>query len=93
MSTTKISVTIDDADLHWLRRRAKRLHGGNLSAVVGEAAGLVRKQEALRAFLEGENVPRLTSAELERMQAEWRGAGAARPRMPNPRMPKRKGRR
>ena len=72
MSATKISVTIDDADLSWLQRRAKRVHGGNLSAAVAEAARLLRKQEALRAFLEKERVPRLGAEELAAIQDEWR---------------------
>jgi hypothetical protein len=71
VSTTKVSITIDDADLGWLRRRSKRRHGGNLSAAVTEATRALRKQEALRAFLDRERVPRLEPAELAEIQAEW----------------------
>jgi hypothetical protein len=71
MSSRKVSVTIDDADLSWLRRRAKRVHGGNLSAAVTEAARTLRRQESLRAFLDGEGVPKLGPAELAEIQAEW----------------------
>ncbi len=72
MATTKISVTIDDADLAWLKRRAKRAHAGNLSAAMTEAARLLRRHEALRAFLKAERVPRLSEAEVEEIQSEWR---------------------
>jgi hypothetical protein len=42
--TTKISVSIDGASLGWLRKRAKRLHAGNVPAAVVEAATVLRKQ-------------------------------------------------
>jgi hypothetical protein len=71
VSTSKISVTIDDTDLSWLRRRAKRVHGGNVSAAVTEAARMLRKQEALAAFLDAEGVPRLSPDELAEVRAEW----------------------
>lgn len=77
MSSHKVSVTIDDADLSWLRRRAKRVHGGNLSAAIVEAARTLRRQESLRAFLDEEGVPRLAATELAEIQAEWQ---PARPR-------------
>jgi hypothetical protein len=72
MPTTKISVTIDDAELSWLRRRAKVVHSGNLSAAFAEAARVLRKQEALRAFLEADGVPRLGADELAEIRDEWR---------------------
>ena len=72
MPTRKISVTIDDTDLSWLRRRANAEHGGNLSAAFSEAARALRKQEALRAFLEKEGVPRLGSEDLVAIQNEWK---------------------
>jgi hypothetical protein len=71
VSSDKISVTIDEGDLSWLRRRAKRLHGGNLSAAIAEATRTLRKQEALRAFLDDEGVPRLEPRELAEITAEW----------------------
>lgn len=72
MSTTKISVSIDDADLAWLKRRARHAHGGNLSAAMTEAARLLRRHEALRAFLKSERVPQLSPKEIAEIQAEWR---------------------
>jgi hypothetical protein len=77
MSTTRVTVTVDNVDLVWLRRRAKRLHGGSLSAVMAEATHLVRKQEALTAYLDGEGVPMLNPVELAEIEAEWRGRPCA----------------
>lgn len=74
----KVSITMDGSDLAWFRKRAKLLHGGNLSAAVGEAARIVRRQDALRAFLEYEGVPALTPGELEEIQTEWRAPVARR---------------
>jgi hypothetical protein len=71
VSTTKVSVTIDESALAWLRRRAKRVHGGNLSAAIAEAALVARRQEALEAFLREEGVPELSERELNEIVAEW----------------------
>ena len=71
MSTTKVSVTLDDHALAWLRQRAKRIHGGNLSAAIAEATELARKNEALRALLDAEGVPRLSPSELAELTSEW----------------------
>jgi hypothetical protein len=76
----KISVTIERADLAWLRRRAKRLHGGNLSAAIAEATCTLRRQEALRAFLDEEGVPRLDAAELAEITSEWAAPRGAHPK-------------
>lgn len=69
--STKISVTIEDSTLAWLRRRAKLVHAGNLSAAISEAALVARKQEALGAFLEEAGVSRLAPSELAEIVAEW----------------------
>ena len=72
VAATKISVTIDDTDLTWLRRRAKLAHGGNLSAAVAEAARALRQREALVAFLKEVGGPHLDPVELAAIQDEWR---------------------
>jgi hypothetical protein len=64
-----------------LRRRAKRLHGGNLSAVIDEATEHLRRLEAMDDFLDHVGAPQLTPQEVGRIEAEWRGeAGPARRR-------------
>jgi len=77
MSTTKISVSIDDAELAWLKRRARHAHGGNLSAAMTEAARLLRRHEALRAFLKSERVPQLSPKEIaDRMGVSVKTVGS-----------------
>jgi hypothetical protein len=46
VSPIKISITMNDADLGWLRRRSRRRHGGNLSAPVTEATRVLRNRAA-----------------------------------------------
>ncbi len=71
MATTRISVTVDDADLKCLRRRAKQLFGGNLSAVVAETAAWIRRQDALNRLLDREGLPPLTATQIAEILAEW----------------------
>ena len=73
MSTTKISITLDDEDLDWLRRRADELHGGNLSAAILETTRALRKNELLGKALDEMGVPELTPEEHLAILAEWRG--------------------
>jgi hypothetical protein len=76
----KVSISIDDADLRWLKRRAQRLHGGNLSAAVAEGTRLVRHNEALGALLDHLGAPELSPVELDALSAELDGRPAvARP--------------
>ena len=42
----KLSISIDDADIAWLKRRAARVHGGNLSAAVAEGTATQTKHSA-----------------------------------------------
>ncbi len=74
-AVAKVSVTIDKDKLRMLRKRAKRLHGGNLSAVIDEATEHLRRLEAMDAFLDHVGAPHLTPKEMEAIHAEWRGEG------------------
>ena len=49
-STVTISVSIHPRDVAVLRRRAKRLHGGSVSAAIGDAAELLRIDDNRQAF-------------------------------------------
>ena len=70
-TTQKISVTIDTADLKWMKRRAKSL-GGNLSAVFSEAARSLRQLEARRAVLKRLGKSAVVSAsDAAKIRAEW----------------------
>ena len=71
MATTKVSVTLDDAALSWLRKRAKLLHAGNLSAAIAETTELARKNEALLALLDADGRPELSAAEVSEIVKDW----------------------
>ena len=77
----RVSISIDDADLRWLRKRAQRLHGGNLSAAIAEGTRLLRHRESLGALLDELGAPQLSSDELDRAAAELarRPVGATQP--------------
>jgi hypothetical protein len=44
--TEKVSVSVNKADLAMLKKRAKRLHGGNVSAVFADLVAEIRRREA-----------------------------------------------
>jgi hypothetical protein len=72
--TEKISVSIDRADLPALHQRAKRLYGGNLSAVIAEGVRRIREEEgreALVAWLG--DAGKTTPEEGQAIRSEWRG--------------------
>src|SRR5689334_21480976 len=81
----KISVSLAGADLAVVRRRAKRLYRGNLSAALADGVRRLREEEgreALAAWLE-ERVA-TTQRDLDVVRAEWRGVLAARKRRKSP---------
>ncbi len=69
----KISVSIDRADLAALRRRAKKVHGGNLSAAIAEGARRLLEEEGREALVSWLGEAGRTSAEEHAaIVAEWR---------------------
>jgi len=76
----KVSISIDDADLKWLKRRARRVHGGNLSAAIAEGTRLVRHNEALGALLDKLGAPELSPDERAKLREELDGRLPARTR-------------
>lgn len=74
----KMSISIDDADLEWLKERAARHHGGNLSAAVAEATRLLRHNEALGALLDQLGAPTLSAVQLDTIGAELDGRATPR---------------
>jgi hypothetical protein len=69
----KISVSLDPADLAAVRRRARRFHGGSVSAALAEGVRRLREEEgreALVTWLGGAG--RTTAEERESIRAAWR---------------------
>jgi hypothetical protein len=77
--TEKISISIGTSDLASLQRRAKRLYGGNVSAVIAELAADAALLEGMHELVGALGGPLLTDREREALDREW-----ARP----PRAPK-----
>jgi hypothetical protein len=75
----KVSISIDEDDLKWLKQRAKRLHAANLSAAIAEGTRLLRHNEALGKLLDDLGAPELSPAELAAVGAELQGISPARP--------------
>jgi hypothetical protein len=69
----KISVSVATEDLAILRRRAKRLYGGNLSAVIHELAQKAKRQEAMEKLLVSLGGPSLKDADRRALDREWLG--------------------
>lgn len=72
LQTEKVSVSLRKDDLKILRARAKRLYGGNLSALLSDFAKLARYEEGADKLLEWlteEYKP--TRAALDAIKAEW----------------------
>src|SRR5687768_7271684 len=80
-STEKVSVSIDRTVLASLRRRARRLYAGNLSAVIAEGIRRVREEEGREALVKwlgeaAETTPEQRAAIL----TEWSGPASSRRR-------------
>ena len=78
--TRTLSVSVDEETLATLKRRAKKLHDGNVSAVIVELAADARASEARQAFFKKYKVPRPTEAELQEFDRELQGAKVAKKR-------------
>lgn len=78
--TETLSISLGPEPLAVLRRRAKQIHGGNLSAAIAEAAELIRRDMAMAelvADLEEEHGP-LTAADRAAVEGELRGKSSRR---------------
>lgn len=78
-TTEKVSISIERSALTAMRKRARRLYGGNLSAVVAEGLRLVREEEgreALVAWLG--DAASASPGELQAIRDEWQGRAAHR---------------
>lgn len=76
-STEKVSISLDREDLAVLRRRARKLYAGNLSAAVAEGALRIREQEGREQLVQWlGRAGQASDAEREALRAEWRSAPA-----------------
>jgi hypothetical protein len=73
IGAVKISVSVAAQDLALLRRRAKRLYGGNLSAVIHELVQKARKQEAMEKLIASLGGSSLSDQDRAAIDAEWAG--------------------
>ena len=70
--TTHLSISLPSEEAKLLKRRAKRVYGGNVSRVISDAIRYVAYEEgrdALIASFAGKGVPSVDEA--ERFDAEW----------------------
>ena len=80
-NTEKVSISLDRSDLKLLRTRARRLYGGNLSAVVAEGVRRIREEEGRQALVAWlGDAADATPAELEAIRDEWRADATGRGR-------------
>ena len=71
IQTRKISVSVSKEDLTKLTRRAKRLYGGNISALIHEMAEQAEKQEAIDRLWESLGKPTVSDEERSAIIGEW----------------------
>lgn len=76
--TEKISISVNREDLNILKKRAKRLHGGNVSAVIAEIIARAKEQELLTELLDWLGGPgSMTKEEEDEIDLELLGSGKA----------------
>jgi len=69
--TTKISVSLSRSDLASLKKRAKRLYDGNVSAVISELAADAALLEGMHELVGWLGGPSLTDRERKEIDREW----------------------
>ena len=74
----KISVSVSEEDLRVLSARAKRMHHGNISAVVHEMVAALKREQALDELLEMLGGERVTEGEMQKLRNEIAAAPAGR---------------
>jgi len=69
--TEKISISVRSSDLASLRKRAQRLYGGNVSAVIAELAADAALREGMHDLVDRLGGPSLGDADRETLDREW----------------------
>jgi hypothetical protein len=75
--TEKISISLSRSDLASLRKRAKRLYAGNVSAVISELAADAALLEGMHELVNSLGGPSLTDRERKAIDREWSGHARA----------------
>ena len=78
----KISVSVSAEDLVVLAARAKRVHGGNISAVLHDLVDTLRREQAADEVLEMLGGAPVTPAQMQDVRNELYGAKRRRRRRP-----------
>ncbi|HEY6464017.1 MAG TPA: hypothetical protein VIY73_27795 [Polyangiaceae bacterium] len=76
--TQKVSVSVSREDLAVLKKRAKRLHGGNVSAVFADLIAEIKRREAWERALEWYGEP-VALGDRERETIDRELLGSSRP--------------
>ena len=71
--TEKISISLSRSDLASLKKRAKRLYAGNVSAVISELAADAALLEGMHELVDFLGGPSLTERERKAIDREWSG--------------------
>ena len=77
--TEKVSLSVNREDLALLKKRAKRLHGGNVSAVFAELIAEIKRREAFERAVAWYGEP-IQLSEDERVAIDRELLGGARRR-------------
>lgn len=78
--TSKVSLSVDNDDLEMLKQRARRLYGGNVSAVFAELIATIKRQEAWSKAVAWYGKPiAMTDEERDEIDRELLGGGVRRP--------------
>jgi hypothetical protein len=73
--TIKLSISIDQDDLALLKKRAKRVSDGNISAAISETIRIAQEWEGRKALAKwlGEGREEPSAETMDDIRAEWRG--------------------
>jgi hypothetical protein len=80
--TEKISVSLSRSHLASLKKRAKRLYDGNVSAVIAELATDAALLEGMNDLVDWLGGPSLTDGDREAIDREWSGETPTKKRTP-----------
>ncbi len=72
MSAVKMSVSLDEEDVGWLKKQAKQRRR-SFSSVLTDAVRQARRERALDEVLLWLDAPKLTLKQLERYRRQWVG--------------------